>query len=339
MSADVSELRAMVSVIALCYNHERFVIECLESIRSQTFTDYELIIMDDFSQDASCERIRDWISANGVQCRFIAHTSNMGICKTLNEAVSLCHGRYVSMIATDDAWLPEKLAVQVNIMEKLPEDIGVLYSDAYQMDEQGVRLQELFIPAHRHFDAVPQGNVYESIVRGNYIPAMTTFIRRSVYQRIGGYDERLVYEDWDFWLRAALQFKFAYFEMPSANYRVVATSMARTVLQARNPAMFYTHFLISDKILRAGPLSGHLRDLTVQRLVTAAREMYTLAHQRAAPALFRAFIVTWRPSHLYFALLCLVGISHARYWHIVNYLRWRFSRHNNESTSNTKGRE
>src|SRR6478672_5840202 len=106
----------LVSVIALCYNHSRFVVECLESIRTQTYQPLHIILIDDQSKDNSVALIEEWIGTHHVTCTFIKHTTNKGICKSLNEGLSLARGKYISIIATDDVWLPEKLEHQVPIM-------------------------------------------------------------------------------------------------------------------------------------------------------------------------------------------------------------------------------
>ena len=315
----------LVSIIAVCYNHARFVIECLDSIRNQTYPNLQIIIMDDCSQDDSVEIIRNWIERYGVECSFIAHQNNQGVCRTLNEALELAQGKYISMIATDDTWLPDKITRQVAIMESMPENVGIIYSDAYQMDENGQRLPDMFIAAHRKFDSVPEGDLLEHLIVGNFIPAMTTLIRRAVYDHVGLYDEKLIFEDWDFWLRAANHFHFAYSTCPSSNYRILATSMARTLLGGGNVASYHTWFQINRKILAMPGISQLSRTLATKRLSVNARGMYVMGHPEAPSALVSSFKATKQFSDLYCALLGFFGISHKRYQLTLSYLRWRFS--------------
>lgn len=315
----------LVSVIAVCYNHARFVIECLDSIRNQTYPNLQIIIMDDCSQDDSVEIIRNWIERYGVECSFIAHQKNQGVCRTLNEAVGLAQGKYISLIATDDTWLPDKIIRQVDIMESMPEKVGIVYSDAYQMDENGQRLPDMFIAAHRKLDSVPEGDLLEDLIVGNFIPAMTTLIRRAVYDRVGLYDESLAFEDWDFWLRAANHFHFAYSTYPSANYRILDTSMMRTLVLRRDVAMYHTFFQINRKIVAMSGISQLSRTLAAKRLSINARGMYVMDHPKAPRALVSSFITTGQLSDLYWALLGFLGISHKRYQRILSYLHWRLS--------------
>jgi hypothetical protein len=153
----------------------------------------------------------------------------MGLCRSLNEAVSLARGDYIELVAADDIWLPHKTAMQVEMLERLPRTTGVAYTDAFQIDEAGKVLPKRFIEDHRRsLTSPPQGNIHEIVWRGNFIPAMSALVRAEVYKTVGGYDETLAYEDWDFWLRVSRKYEFAFSPEISAKYRVLATSMIRT---------------------------------------------------------------------------------------------------------------
>ena len=98
----------LVSIIACCYNHEKYVEETLGSIKSQTHGNIELIIIDDFSTDQSVKKISNWIEKNKYSCTFIKNTENLGVVKTLNKALKKCNGKYFSIIACDDIFLKKK---------------------------------------------------------------------------------------------------------------------------------------------------------------------------------------------------------------------------------------
>src|SRR5437016_4691234 len=108
----------LVSVVVLCYNHARFVVECLESIKLQNYPKLELIVNDDASTDGSDSVIKDWLGKNpSIPHRFIRNQLNRGLCRTLNNALKYTTGTYFAGIAADDAWLPGKLLNQVKLME------------------------------------------------------------------------------------------------------------------------------------------------------------------------------------------------------------------------------
>lgn len=130
----------LVTVYVTCYNQERYIVETLESVRAQTYPNMELIVCDDCSTDGSREIIRRWLTDRWPEARFIQHERNTGICRSLNEIIRASRGTYLAGIAGDDLWRPEKTAWQVEIMESMPNRVGVLYSDAHLIDETGAKL-------------------------------------------------------------------------------------------------------------------------------------------------------------------------------------------------------
>jgi hypothetical protein len=90
----------------------------------------------------------------------------------------------------------------------------------------------MFIEAHRKFVVPPEGFLFDVLWEGNFIPAMTTLIRRDCFTKVGMYDEDLCFEDWDMWMRISRKFRFACENVPEARYRVVSSSAARTMSEA-----------------------------------------------------------------------------------------------------------
>ena len=220
----------LVSAIVLCYNQARFVTECLDSIKAQNYPNLELLVSDDASKDNSVAVIQAWLDKNSIPYRFFKNEANRGICRTLNHAITQARGKYLAGIASDDIWFPHKTREQVQILERLPEKVGVVFSDALQIDENGKLLPKKFMEADARLDSsgtIPQGNIEQALWRGNFIAPMTTIIRASCYERVGLYDENLFAEDWDMWLRMTRHFDFVYSPEISAKYRIVRTSATR----------------------------------------------------------------------------------------------------------------
>lgn len=245
-----SSNQPLVTAWVGCYNHARFVIEALESVRLQTYSHIQLIIWDDCSKDNSVELIRNWIQQHQIECTFLPHTANLGLCKSLNEAISLSQGKYCCVLAADDLWLPDRIARQVQLMENAADDVAMIYSDAIQINEQGQSLPKMFIEANRPFSAPPEGFLFDVLFEGNFIPAMTTMIRRECFNHVGGYDEDLCFEDLDMWLRLSRRYKFIFDRTPGAKYRIVATSMIRAM--SANMAQSYSK-IWAKYIAGAGP--------------------------------------------------------------------------------------
>ena len=220
-----SETPTSVTVVALCYNHERFLEECLESIAAQSQPPTQLIITDDASTDSSAALIERWIARTELPVTFIHHEKNRGLCATLNEALAISTGNYISLISTDDVMEPDKLSVQASAMHAMPATTAVLYSDVIVIDETGDLRPQTYGETTWWFDRPPQGHVFNELLRLNFIPAVSALIRRSALEAVGGYDETLVFEDWDMWLRLADRFEIRYSDYLSARHRILETSL------------------------------------------------------------------------------------------------------------------
>jgi len=268
--ADNPTTNPLVSMIVTSYNHARFILETLESVKAQTYRNTELIIVDDCSSDDSVAIIERWLHENKVQCTLIPHQKNQGICKSLNEALTLTTGKYISMIASDDVWLPDKIEHQVGIMESQPETVGVVYSDAFQMDENGHPLTGRLIASCRDLPERPQGQILSSLLEGNFIGGQTALIRRNCYDKVGLYDESLPWEDWDMWMRMARHYSFLYSPTPSVKYRVHEKSFSHS-----DPArMLKDSFRICLKQLGLGDLTEDQRATLTGTLLKQAEHLY-----------------------------------------------------------------
>jgi glycosyltransferase involved in cell wall biosynthesis len=290
----------LVSAIVICYNHARFVTECLEGVKAQHYPNLELIVHDDASRDDSVAVIKAWLARCDIPNRLLIQEKNQGVCRSLNHALSYASGKYVSGIAADDVWLTGKLLKQVELMERLPDKVGVVYSDALQIDEEGKPLSWNFIEGHRRFKAMPEGNIHNVLWEGNFIPSMTTLVRRSCYDQTGLFDETLFYEDWDMLLRLSHWFDFVYSPEVSAKYRFVATSMARS----QRARMLDATCQICAKHLDQGYLLPDARRLALRKFfefATASVRNRTPEHRRNFRKAMRmafgdalAFMLLWR---------------------------------------------
>lgn len=269
----------LVSAIVLCYNQARFVVECLEAVKAQDYPNLELIINDDASKDDSVAVIDEWLAKNNISHHFLKNKTNQGICRSLNNSFKIARGKYVSGIAADDVWLPGKFRTQVELLEGLPNRVGVVYSDALQMDENGKLLPEKFIHAHRHFDTMPAGNLQKILWENNFIPAMTTLTRRECFDRVGPYDSDLFFEDWDMWLRISRSYEFVYSDQVSAKYRLVGASMVRS----QWPRLVDAMCQVCVKHLKSGQLDPEVRQIAAAKLHTLSTvsfEQKSLHHKQ-----------------------------------------------------------
>jgi glycosyltransferase involved in cell wall biosynthesis len=296
-------------------------LETLESVKAQTYKSTQLIIVDDCSSDDSVAIIEHWLHENGIDCTFIRHQKNQGICKSLNEALGTANGKYISMVASDDVWLPDKIERQVEIMESQPASVGILYSDACQMDEHGHALPDMFIAAHRKLPEMPQGQILDTLLEGNFIPGMTTLIRRSCYDKVGVYDENLPWEDWDMWMRIARHYSFLYSPTPSAKYR----HHERSFSHCDRGRMIKDSFNVCLKQFRLGHLKENQKTTLIRTLLYFSEELYKRNDAESSDMLLALWRTTGNKKALWMYRSTKLGFSF-RNWHRANECRRRVGR-------------
>lgn len=234
----------LVTVICISYNHARYVREALDSVIAQSYQPIELFLVDDASTDGSQEVIRQW-TAGHPKVRYFPLLVNGGNCKAFNTAFRHATGKYVIDLSADDVLLRERVQRGVEFLEAHP-DVGVQFSDAELMDAEGRPLgfhSDRF-PHH----SIPQGMIFRDVLSRYFINSPTQMIRKSLLDELGGYDESLDYEDFDFWVRSTPRARYGYIPEPLIRRRVIATSMgkeqhrrsskqARTTLRVCNKAL------------------------------------------------------------------------------------------------------
>lgn len=229
---NIDQKYPLVTVIAACYNQEKYLVETLDSIKNQTYPNLQLIFWDDCSKDNSSQLIESWISENKVECSFLKHTTNKGICKSLNEAFALAKGKYLQIIAMDDILLPDKIEKHVELLENEDKDYALVFSDAALIDSNGILYQNKFIALHKTYLSLESGNFYNDLVDENFIPAMSVLLKTEAVRRVGVWDENLAYEDYDMWLRLAKEYDFMYDNNTTVKYRLHSTNLHKNIQNA-----------------------------------------------------------------------------------------------------------
>lgn len=198
----------LVTFLSPCYNHEQYVVQSLDSIRLQTYPNIHHIIIDDASKDNSVSVIEQWIRQHNYDCTFIRHEQNKGISKTLNESIALLKGDLWTCISTDDYVHPTRTERFVNFLALNPQ-CGMVASDMLMVDDNGKEVEvqgsSSFLKSctryHPAFNKHEFGS-YNTLLFGNYVPG-SLMVRKSAFEKVGGFNEELRIEDWDMWLRIA----------------------------------------------------------------------------------------------------------------------------------------
>lgn len=208
----------LVSVIIPCYNHEIYVEEALNSVFGQTYKNIELIVVDDGSSDNSVLIIEKIKKIHNFT--FISQ-KNMGVCKTLNKAISLSRGKYVAVLASDDYWDLSKIEKQVNCLEQNIKS-EFCFTQAIEFDNKNQKNNKIFPKKTR------MKNTINKLFLRNNIPAGSMVFTRHLYEKVGFFDETLKFEDWDFIIRCFVQTEFSVVVEPLLYYRSHETNVMKT---------------------------------------------------------------------------------------------------------------
>lgn len=208
----------LVTIIVPCYNHEKYVETCLDSIFRQTYKNIEVIVVDDCSPDNSAEVIKQLQTKYNFQ--FIEHKENWGLTKTLNDVIyNHAHGKYIKCIASDDYLMDDCVEVLTTEIEKLGDEYAFVYGKAQHFMYQNNKQQNLHIGG---WDCSFE-DLYKQTK--NYIPAMTVLFSRTKFIGLGGFDHCYI-EDYYMWLTFALHYKYKFINKIVAFYQLgIGTSM------------------------------------------------------------------------------------------------------------------
>lgn len=203
-----------VSVVIPAYNAQEFLRQTIDSVLHQTFQDFEIIVVDDGSQDETAQIAKSFGSS--VCCLQI---QNGGVSRARNFGMENAVGKYIAFLDADDLWESTKLEKQVSLLDENPA-IGLCFTGIERVDRNLTPLNK--IEAHSYPDYCKALLLYSCVVSGS---CSTVMMRGKIAKQVGGFDPGFTnYEDWEYWLRLSLATKFAPIPECLAKYRVVAGS-------------------------------------------------------------------------------------------------------------------
>ena len=214
-----------VSVIIPTYNHERFVAQAVESALAQTYTDLEVIVVDDGSTDHTREALIDY----GRQITYI-YQENLGLSAARNRGISAARGDVFLFLDADDLIPPDKLALQLPVLDAQP-DLGLVYSGFQYITEDGARVLREIRPNK-------EGHVLKDLLRRTlFFPPGAALVRRECLEQVGLFEQACpAAADTEMWVRIARAgYAFGYVDRPLFQYRIVPGSMSSNLTnQARD---------------------------------------------------------------------------------------------------------
>ena len=213
-----------VSAVVTTYNQARYIEATLESVLRQTYSPYEVIVVDDGSTDETPERVGRF----GERVRYIRQ-ANQGVAASRNTGVAHARGEYIALLDGDDLWERDKLAVQTEVACEYP-DAGLIVADGVEFGDTGVLepslLRDVALELRLDEGATRTVPYYGSLLRRNDIWTVSqVMIPRKVLQHVGPSDQRLkCASDYDLYLRIAERWEVTFIKKRLVKWRYVSTS-------------------------------------------------------------------------------------------------------------------
>lgn len=192
----------MVSILLSAYNAETHLKVTLASIGGQTYSHWELVAVDDGSTDRSLSLLQRFQQQHPEQVRILRNEKNLGLTKSLIRAADAARGEYLARIDAGDVFLPMKLEQQISYLERNPE-YGIVGCNYVNVFLPSLKSKRSIAPLRDH-------EIRTSILRKNPFAHSAVVLRKSIYQKAGGYDANIQYgQDYDLWFRIIRETKAA----------------------------------------------------------------------------------------------------------------------------------
>jgi glycosyltransferase involved in cell wall biosynthesis len=206
-----------VSVIIITYNRAALLPTAITSVLNQTFQDFEIIIVDDASQDETPSVVA---SFQDQRIRYIRHKQNAGEAGARNTGVANASGEYIAFLDDDDEWLPEKLELQLGVLKNNSAKVGVVYTGRLTIDGSSKKVISILTPTEK-------GDLLQELRRGSPITISSALVRKECFSEIGLFDEQIAYGvDYDMWIRIAGTYHFECVAKPLVKYTVHRRSLS-----------------------------------------------------------------------------------------------------------------
>jgi glycosyltransferase involved in cell wall biosynthesis len=230
----------LVSVIIPAYGHDKYVERTLHSVFAQTFTDYEIIVINDGSPDNTDTVLAPYAASGKIRYH---RQQNAGVATTRNRGIALSQGQFIALLDDDDLWPPDKLAHQVAALQQHPDVVTVygrlafIDGDNNPMTPLDTAGNPLSLPCDSIDNPGPSGDVFTAFVENNRIISPgQCLIRRVALDRLGEvpFDSAIWgADDWDLWLRLAETGPFLYQPEIALRYRFHARNASHNVVRMR----------------------------------------------------------------------------------------------------------
>lgn len=240
-----------VSVVIPTFNRAHKVLRAISSVLYQTFTDYEIIVVDDGSTDGTKIATSQFEKA----ITYLAHPSNLGVSAARNTGILKSNAPFIAFLDSDDYWLPEKLSAQMEFFNYTPQAL------VCQTDEIWIRKGRRVNPKKKHRKT--SGDIFERSLKLCLVSPSAVMLKRSLVEEVGVFDEDLpACEDYDLWLRIACHHPI--YLIPKL--LVVKEGGNSDQLSARHEGMDRFRIKALFKLLQSGKLNEEQLEATLKEL-------------------------------------------------------------------------
>ncbi len=237
----------LVTVVCTCFNHQKYVIESLQSVLDQTYKGIQIIVVDDCSTDDSVAIIENFI-LDKPEILFIKNEKNIGLTKSVNHAMTYANCDYFIDLSADDILLPHCIATQVaTFKESKFENLAIVYGNAELITETGEH-ERFYFEVNEDLKVINQkksGDLYAEILSmKTVICSVSAMYKKSFFDKLDGYDEQLSYEDLDYWLRISRKYTIEYVNDVLVQKRNMPNSLQSTLYSNKNKNSNSTHTIL-----------------------------------------------------------------------------------------------
>lgn len=245
----------LVSVICMCYNHEKYVVQALNSVLNQSYKNVQLIITNDSSTDDSDKVIRNWLLTH-PDIAYINNILNLGNTSTFNKALKLSKGDYIIDLAADDILLEDCIEKQLSaFFNSKFENLGIVYGNVELISENNTH-NGYYYPVNSNKEVIEKpasGDIYLSMLsQSSKICSVSSMVKRTVLDHLNGYDENLAYEDLDLWIRASRLYNFDFIDRILIQKRELENSLGSQFykkLNSRTRKINHSTYLVIKKAM------------------------------------------------------------------------------------------
>lgn len=197
-----------ISVIIPTYNRPDKLHRALVSVLSQSYRNFETIIVDDSESSITGDMLEGFRRAQSDVLRYFKREERKGVASARNFGVNVSSGELIAFLDDDDEWLPNKLERQINIIDKSSRKTGVVHCNCFVVNDNKKYLYHTNMLKDQSLDR---------LLEFDFVANSTALIRKECFEQVGFFDERMAYgEDWDFYIRVAKKFEFRYLHEPLA---------------------------------------------------------------------------------------------------------------------------